>query len=83
MDQTRYESKDRQICPFLLIQPNIKFLGTRVENSIIYFQFSPLEKCLQLVNSFLSRQAPLVQPKDLLDAVDTFRHKVYEVTSRG
>lgn len=72
-----YESKDKQICPFLLIQPCIKFLGTRANGSIIYFKFSPLEKCQRLVNSFISKQAPLVQPKDLLDAVETFRDTVF------
>lgn len=78
-----YESKDRQISPFLLVQPEIQFLGTRVENYIIYFQFSPQEKCQQLVNAFLSRQAPMVQPKDLLDAVDTFKMKVIEMKNKN
>lgn len=77
-----YETKDKQVVPFLLIQPDIKFLGTRLDGSILYFQFSPEEKCQQLVNDFASRKAPLVQPKDLLDAVETFRDLVFEMKEK-
>jgi len=77
-----YMSKDKQICPFLLIQPDVKFLGTKNSNSIIYFQFFPQEKCRQLVNAFISRKAPLVQPKDLLDAVETFRDRDFEMNEK-
>lgn len=77
-----YECRDKQICPFLLIQPEIKFLGTRVDGSVIYFRFSPLEKCQELVNAFMSRQAPPVDPKTLLDAVETFRDRVFEMRDK-
>ena len=77
-----YESKDKKICPFLLIQPEIKFLGTRISDSIVYFQFAPVNKCQLLVNAFVSRSAPLVQPKDLLDAVETFRDRVFEMKEK-
>ncbi len=77
-----YESKDKQICPFLLTQPQVRFLGTRISGSIIYFQFSPLETCQGLVNAFMSRQAPLVDPKTLLDAVETFRDRVFEMKDK-
>lgn len=77
-----YESKDRQLVPYLLILPEINFTGTRKEGQIIYFQFSPLNKCQELVNLFSSRKAPLVQPKDLLDAVETFRNRVFEMKNK-
>lgn len=77
-----FESRDKQICPFLLIQSNITFLGTRVDASIVYFQFSPFNKCEELVNKFSSRKAPLVQPKDLLDAVETYRDRVFEIKNK-
>lgn len=77
-----YESKDKQKCPFLLIQPGINFLGTRISNSIVYFQFSPLNKCQQLVNKFISKSAPPVQPKELLDAVETFRDIIFEMKEK-
>ena len=77
-----YESRDKKIVPFLLIQPEVKFLGTKVNGSIIYFRFSPFEKCQKLVNDFSSRKAPLVQPKDLLDAVETFRDRIFEMKEK-
>lgn len=77
-----FETKDKQIAPFLLTQPEVKFLGTNLVGSIVYFQFSPLEKCQQLVNAFSSRRAPLVQPKDLLDAVETFRDIIFEMKEK-
>lgn len=77
-----YESKDKQVVPFLLIQPDIAFVGTRKEGLIVYFQFTPLDECQELVNLFSSRKAPLVQPKDLLDAVETFRDRVFEMKEK-
>ena len=77
-----FESKDKQIVPYLLTQTGIKFLGTRQEGFILYFQFFPLEKCQKLVNAFMARQAPLVQPKDLLDAVETFRDRIFEMKEK-
>lgn len=74
-----YESKDKQIVPFLLTQADIKFLGTRLDDSILYFKFSPLERCKTLVNDFIVRKAPLVQAKDLLDAIESYRDMVFEM----
>ena len=75
-----YESSDKQIVPFLLTQPEVQLAGSRLsEKRILYFIFAPFDKCVKLVNDFMSRKAPLVQPKDLLDAVETFRDRVFEV----
>ena len=82
MNNEVYESRDKQIVPFLLTQPDLRFLGTRKEGSIIYFQFSPLDKCEELINQFSSRKAPLLQPKDLLDAVETFRDRIFEMKEK-
>lgn len=77
-----YESKDKQIVPFLLTQPDIKFLGTEVKTSIVYFRFSPLKKCEELVNDFMTKKAPLVDPKTLLDAVESFRDRIFEMKEK-
>lgn len=77
-----YESRDKQIAPFLLTQKSISLVGTRLESSVVYFQFSPYEKCIELVNLFTSNQAPLVNPKELLDAVETFRDRVFEMKDK-
>lgn len=83
MDKTPevlYESSDKQIVPFLLTQPEVQLSGSRLsERKILFFLFTPFDKCVKLVNDFMSRKAPLVQPKDLLDAVETFRDRIFEV----
>lgn len=77
-DSKIYEARDKQSVPYLLIQQDVKFLGTRLEDSIVYFQFSPSDKCELLINKLVSRKAEPVQPKDLLDAVDTFKKRIFE-----
>lgn len=77
-----YECRDKNVSPFLLTQKEITFLGTKIDNSIVYFQFSPKDKCEELVNQFSSRKAPLVQAKDLLDAVETYRDRVFEMKNK-
>ena len=79
MNKDLFKTKDKQIAPFLLVCPEVEFIGVEQEGSILYFKFSPLDKCLSLVNKYMSRQAPLVQPKDILDAVETFRDRVFEM----
>lgn len=74
-----YESKDKQIVPFLLTQKEISFIGTRVIYSTIYFQFIPFKKCTELVNLFTNKKAPLIQPKDLLDSVEAFKNRIFEM----
>ncbi|MCL4390398.1 MAG: hypothetical protein M1484_03040 [Patescibacteria group bacterium] len=73
-----YESKDWQICPFLLVQANITFLGTRVSEGVVFFQFSPQNRCVELVNDFLTRKAPLCQPIDLLNAVENYKRIIHD-----
>lgn len=77
-----YESRDKQIVPFLFTQGGISFLGTRIDYPVVYFQFSPYKRCVELVNLFTSNKAPLVQPKELLDAVETFRDRVFEMKDK-
>lgn len=81
--QNTYESRDKQIVPFLLTQPEVNFIGARLDGSIVYFQFSPQTKCEQLVNDFISRKASLVQPKDLLDAVEAFKDRIFEMKDKN
>lgn len=82
MDTHSFESKDKQIVPFLLTQRNIKFLGTRSDGPVLFFRFAPFENCRKLANDFISRKAPLVQPKDLLDALEAFRDRVFEMKEK-
>lgn len=65
-----FESKDKQIVPFLFTQTDVEFVGTRTENNNIFFQFYPYKRCLHRVHLFVSRKAPLVQLKDILEGVE-------------
>lgn len=77
-----FESKDKQIVPFLMVQDGITLQDIVFRDSIVYFYFSPLERCLSLVNQFMTRKAPPVQAKDLLDAVETYRDRVFEMKDK-
>lgn len=78
-----FSCKDKQLVPFLLTQHQIEFVGTEVIGTIVYFNFIPLSICEKLANDFMARKAPLVQPKDLLDAVETFRDRIFEIKDEG
>lgn len=77
-----YKTKDKQIVPFLLTQQEINLVGTEEERGILYFNFSPQDKCISLVNSFINKNAPFVQAKDLLEAVETFRDMVFQMKEK-
>lgn len=79
MNNNIFETKDKHITPFLFTQDTVKFEGTRISNGIVYFKFSSAVECQNLVNRFISKTANPVQPKDLLEAVETFRDRVFEM----
>ncbi len=72
-----FQSKDKQIVPFLFTQPDVSFIGTKQFENITFFLFTPYERCIELVNAYVTRKAPLVQPKELLDAIETYRDMVF------
>jgi len=80
--QEDFETRDEQVVPFLFMQRGIRFLGTRVVGGFIYFRFFPYSKCISLVNDFVMRKSPLVQPKDLLEAVETHGDIVSEMKEK-
>lgn len=77
-----FETKDKQIVPFLLTQQEVSFIGTKLVGTLLYFQFTPFDRCQELIQAFATRRAPLVQPKDLLEAVETFRDMVFEMKEK-
>lgn len=78
-----FESKDKQIVPYLLSLPEVQFLGTRLVGSMIYFRFSPADKCKLLVNDFLTRKAAPVDPKTLLEMVEVYRDRIFEMKEKN
>jgi hypothetical protein len=77
-----YETKDKQITPYLLTCPNLKFQGTHLIGDIIYFLFSPKEKAQELAYKFITHQTQAVDPKVLLEAVETYRDIVFEMKEK-
>ena len=69
--------KDKYLVPFLLIYPNIVFVGKEVVGTSVFFKFSPIDKVQEAINAYFNRNAPSVQPKDLLDSVERFRNEVF------
>lgn len=68
--------RDKHLIPYLLSLRDISFLGTEITSSFVYFKFAPADKVDLAINSYYARQAPLVQPKDLLDNVERFRNEL-------
>lgn len=77
-----FETKDKQITPYLFTQPEIQYHGVRTYGQSIYFLFSPKEKAQELANLFLSRKANPVEPKNLLEAVETYRDVIFEMKEK-
>ena len=78
-DAEMYETKDKQLAPFLLTQKAVTFIGTRKgeDEKTVYFQFKPYKEAAHLVNLFYGGKADPIQPKVLLDALETFRDLIF------
>lgn len=74
-----YETRDKHLIPFLLTQKEtVKLVGTKVVGTTVYFQFAPFDMCEELVKQYMTFNAPLVQPKILMEAVETFRDMIFQ-----
>lgn len=77
-----FETKDKQIAPYLLTRLDLQFHGTVVYGTNIFFRFTPYEEANDIANQFISRQAEPVQPKTLLDAVESYRDIIFEMKDK-
>jgi len=77
ISQIHYES-DKFLVPFLLICPELQFLGTEKRGTTVYFKFTPYDKTQEAINSYFNRTAPLVHAKDLFDSTERFRNEIYK-----
>lgn len=81
-----YTENDKFNAPFLLaasFQGLIQFLGTTVNNRVLYYQFSPKNKALVLINQLRTKTEPKIPAKDLFEAIETFWKQVNEVRDGG
>lgn len=70
-----YIENDKYNAPLLLaasFQGLIKFLGSYSENGVLYWQFSPKEKALGILEQYQTKTEPHIPAKDLFEAISTF-----------
>ena len=73
--------KDKTFCPYLLscsFNGLLKFEGSYLQNKILYFQFSPKSRALELIDQLQTKTDPHVPAKDLFEAISTFWRKIEE-----
>ncbi len=78
----KFQTKDKQLTPYLLTRFDLQFHGTLIIGESIYFLFSPKDKAQQLANLFLTRKADPVEPKTLLEAVESYRDVIFEMKEK-
>ena len=76
-------TKDKQITPYLLTKQEITFQGIKKIGFSIYFFFSPKDQAQLLANQFVTHRAGPVDPKTLLEAVETYRDFIFEMKDKN
>lgn len=74
-----YIEKDKINAPFLLsasFNNLIEFIGSYSQNGILYWQFSPKDKVLTLLDQFNTKKEPHIPARDLFAAIETFWKQV-------
>lgn len=74
-----YVEKDKWNAPFLLaasFQNLIQFSGSFTHNGILYWQFSPKDKALSLIEQFRTKTNPSIPARDLFDAIAVFWQQI-------
>lgn len=77
-----YIENDKRLAPFLLaasFSGLIKFIGSDTKSGVLYWQFSPEDKVLSLVNQFQTKTEPHLPAKDLFEAIETFWKQISQL----
>lgn len=77
---------DKTFCPFLLscsFNGLLKFEGSFLQNGILYFQFSPKLKALELIDQLETKTEPHIPTKDIFEAIDTFWQRIAKSKRNG
>ena len=83
MPQEIHYERDKRLIPYLLaLQPKVNYVGTKVDNGVVYFGFTPLDKALDLVSLFFTDNAPTIPAKKLFEAMEEFRTILYREKDR-
>ena len=78
-----FETKDKQITPYLLTRRDISFKGTKREDNTLYFLFSPKKLAQNLANLFVTHQVEPVDPTTLLEADETYRDFIFGMKEKN
>lgn len=74
MENEIHYEKDKHLIPYLLAcHPRVAFVGTKNENGIVYFGFTPSTLALELISQYFTNQTPPIFPKQLFEAIEQFR----------
>lgn len=74
-------TQDKVHAPFLItcsFNGYIKFVRSFSKNSVVYWEFSPLDKAQSLVEKFDVKIDPDIPLRDIFSAQEVFWRKVYE-----
>ena len=77
---------DKINAPFLLaasFSKLIQFKGSKIQNSVLYWRFTPKKEVEILLNQLRTKTEPHIPAKDLFEAIDTFWKQVTRARNEG
>ncbi len=77
---------DKRNAPYLLAASFaglIQFKGSYCENGVLYWQFSPKDKALELLEQVNTKTDPPIPAQDLFTAIETFWKQVAKTRNGG
>ncbi len=81
-----YIENDKTRAPFLLaasFNGLIHFEGRYTKNGILYWQFSPKDKSLKLLDQFETKTEPHLPAKNVFQAIETWWRQIAELRNGG
>lgn len=81
-----YIENDKWNAPFLLaasFHNLVTFVGSHLDNSTLYWHFSPKDKAELLIRQFRTKTNPSIPARDLFEAIETFWEQVASARKGG
>lgn len=81
-----YIENDKVNAPFLLaasFNGLVKFNGSYSNGTTLYWQFTPKDKALALLDQFQTKTEPYIPAKDLFQAIEAFWKQVAKTRNEG
>ena len=77
---------DKILAPYLLaasFNGHLHFLGSTIQNGILYWKFSPKDKAEELIHQFRSKSEPRLPAQDIFQAISTWWQEISEMKNGG